>query len=128
MTKTFTRALLVTLFTLATSSAVASAGWYPTSKGQTLTVEYCLPKAQMGTLVLRGTGAQPIPKILAKIKDPILKRDSYCADDLKRGYKQGAYHFRYSWKVNVTGQYGLDLYSNDTKKKYYGWPDGIDSH
>ena len=127
MPNTLIRALLVTILTTTTSSALASAGWYPINKGETLTVEYCLPKARMGTLVLRGTGNELTPKILAKIKDSTLKQDSYCADDLKRGYKQGAYHLKYSWKVNITGQYGLDLYSTNTKKKYYGWPDGINS-
>jgi hypothetical protein len=110
---------------LPVSPAIASAGWYPISKGQSLTVEYCLPTSNMGNLYLQALGSGSKWKTVAIIKHPRLIRDSYCADDFKYGFAQGLYHLKYEWTVNISGEWGLHLKSSTTNKTYSGWPDGI---
>jgi hypothetical protein len=104
---------------------MASAGWYPTAQGESLTVEYCLPTANVGTLYLQALGSGTKWKTVAVIKYPRLRRDSYCANDIKSGFAQGLYHFKYKWKVNISGGWALQLKSSGLNKTYYGWPDGI---
>ena len=108
-------------------ASFGSAGWLPVVKGEPLVVEFCLPSAKPGTLILQGMGNSNKWRTLATIKNPKLKKDSYCADDFKTGYKQGLYHFKYRWIVNVSGGWALQLYSPATKKVFYGWPDGIET-
>jgi len=107
------------------SPAVASAGWYPTTKGESLIVEYCLPTANVGTLYLQALGSGTKWETVAIIKNPRLTKDTYCADDFKNGFAQGLYHFKYKWKVNISGGWALQLKSSTLNKTYYGWPDGI---
>ena len=110
---------------LPVAQAIASAGWYPTAKGESLTVEYCLPTANVGTLYLQALGSGTKWKTVAVIKHPQLRKDPYCADDFKYGFGQGFYHFKYKWKVNITGGWALQLKSSTLNKTYYGGPDGI---
>jgi hypothetical protein len=107
------------------SQAIASAGWYPATKGEFLVVEYCLPTANVGTLYLQALGSGTKWKTVAVIKHPQLRKDSYCAEDLKHGFGQGLYHLKYKWKVNISGSWGLQLKSSTLNQTYYGWPDGI---
>jgi len=104
---------------------MASAGWYPAAKGEYLVVEYCLPTANVGTLYLQALGSGTKWKTVAVIKHPQLRKDSYCADDLKHGFGQGLYHLKYKWKVNISGGWGLQLKSSTLNQTYSGWPDGI---
>jgi hypothetical protein len=115
--------LVVSYLTVA--QAIASAGWYPTAKGESLVVEYCLPTANVGTLYLQALGSGTKWKTVAVIKHPQLRKDSYCADYLKHGFGQGLYHLKYKWKVNISGGWGLQLKSSTLNQTYYGWPDGI---
>ena len=110
---------------LPVAQAIASAGWYPTANGESLVVEYCLPTANVGTLYLQALGSGTKWKTVAVIKHPQLRKDSYCADDLKHGFGQGLYHLRYKWKVNISGGWALQLKSSTVNKTFYGWPDGI---
>lgn len=110
---------------LPVAQAIASAGWYPTAKGESLVVEYCLPTANAGTLYLLALGSGTNWKTVAVIKHPQLRKDPYCADDFKYGFGQGFYHFKYKWKVNITGGWALQLKSSTLNKTYYGGPDGI---
>ena len=110
---------------LPVAQAIASAGWYPTAKGESLTVEYCLPTANVGTLYLQALGSGTKWKTVAVIKHPQLRKDPYCADDFKHGFGQGLFHLKYKWKVNISGGWGLQLKSSTLNKTYYGWPDGI---
>ena len=127
MLKAIIASSLASLLILGASPAYASAGWYPTHKGEIITVDYCLPKTNMGPLILRAMGDQAQPIVLATIKPMRLPKDSYCADDLKYGFKQGLYHLKYGWRVNLVGGAGLEIYSPLAKRSYYGWPDGISS-
>ena len=114
-----------TLFASVPLAAFGSAGWYPTAKGESITVEYCLPTPKVGVLYLQALGIGAKWKTVATIKQPQFKKDSYCADDFKYGTKQGLYHLKYNWKVNISGGWGLQLYSVGLEKAFYGWPDGI---
>ena len=116
---------VISLLVLSTSPAHASAGWYPIAKGQSITVEYCLPTANVGILYLQATGEGAKSQTVATIKSPKLKNDKYCLDDVKYGFGEGFFHFRYKWKVNISGGWGLQLKSSTLHKIYYGWPDGI---
>jgi hypothetical protein len=106
-------------------SAFASAGWYPAVKGESITVEYCLPQRDMGNLYLQALGNGTKWKTVATIKNKILKKDKYCADEYKYGSKQGLYHLKYVWKVNISGGWGLRVKSSTINGVVYGWPDGI---
>ena len=119
---------VISLLVLSPSSAHASAGWYPIAKGQSITVEYCLPTANVGVLYLQATSEGSKSKTVATIKSPKLKNDKYCVDDVKYGFGEGLYHFRYKWKVNITGGSALQLYSGKLKRVFYGWPDGISTN
>ena len=110
---------------LSVAPAMASAGWYPTAKGESLVVEYCLPTANVGTLYLQALGSGTKWKTVAVIRHPQLRKDSYCADDFKHGFGQGLFHLKYKWKVNISGGWGLQLKSSALNQTYYGWPDGI---
>ena len=110
---------------LAVAQAIASAGWYPTAKGESLVVEYCLPRATVGTLYLQALGSGTKWKTVAVIKHPQLRKDAYCADDLKHGFGQGLYHLKYKWKVNISGGWALQIKSSTSNQTYYGWPDGV---
>ena len=81
----------------------------------------------MGQLYLQVMGDGPW-KIVAKINANHLKKDSYCADDVKYGFGSGYFHLVYLWRVNLIGSGGLQVFSPKTKKTYYGWPDGIESN
>ena len=41
---------------------------------------------------------------------------------------KGWFEYKYRWKVNVSGEWGLLFYDPIAKKTYYGWPDGIESN
>jgi hypothetical protein len=116
---------LIALLLCIPETAFGSAGWYPTAKGESITVEYCLPTKDMGNLYLQALGSGTKWKTVATIKNKILKKDKYCADDYKYGSKQGLYHLKFAWKVNVSGGWGLRLKSTSINKVFYGWPDGI---
>lgn len=121
--------LLVVIMTSAAflflTGAHASAGWYPIAKGEVIEVEYCLPTAKVGTLVLQAVGVGNKVKSVAVVMPSQLKKDSYCADDMKYGFGEGLYHFKYKWRVNISGEWGLQLHSPRLKRTFYGWPDGI---
>jgi hypothetical protein len=117
--------LVNVILCVSVSPALASAGWYPTAKGESLTVEYCLPTANVGTLYLQALGSGTKWKTVAVVKYPQLKKDSYCADDFKHGFGQGLFHLKYKWKVNISGGWGLRIKSTTLNQTYYGWPDGI---
>ena len=116
---------LIALLLCLPETAFGSAGWYPTTKGELITVEYCLPTKNVGTLYLQALGNGTKWRTVATIKNVLLKKDSYCADDYKYGSKQGLYHLKYVWKVNVSGGWGLQLKSSSLNKVFFGWPDGI---
>ena len=100
--------------------AIASAGWYPIAKGQSIYVEYCLPTINVGVLYLQATSDGTKSKTVARIKSPKLKKDKYCEDDIKYGFGEGLFHFRYKWKVNISGGSALQLYSGRLKRVFYG--------
>jgi len=66
---------VISLLVLSPSSARASAGWYPIAKGQSITVEYCLPTANVGVLYLQATSEGSKSKTVATINSPKLKKD-----------------------------------------------------
>lgn len=122
---------LATAFAILASTqepAQASAGWLPVSKGETLKMDFCVPKSNMGVLYLRANQLNgPASVLIAKFRTEKFSKDKYCRDEMEYGLKQGFYHFQYSWKVNVIGEWGIALTSLSPKKFYSGWPDGIDA-
>ena len=99
--------------------AYASAGWYPTTPGDVIEVSVCLPKRHGSVIYLQGSNASPGFKTFAKFKPKITDDRAYCG--------KSAREYSYSWKVNIKGEWGLSFYDPSTKKRYYGWPDGIES-
>ena len=41
---------------------------------------------------------------------------------------KGQREYTYPWKVNIKGGWGLSFFDPTYKKRYYGWPDGIESY
>lgn len=120
--------ILVTgVLCLSTWPAMASAGWYPTFKGDLIHTQVCLPKGIKSPVYLQLMGEKDFGKTVAIIHFKKLSADSYCRDQLLHGLNpQGAYfHLQFDWKVNVMGGYGLQFYSPKMKKAFYGWPDGV---
>jgi len=119
---------LTTLLTSLPFSALASAGWYPTHPGDVIETEVCLPKGVSSPIYLQLMPDKGSAKTVAKIFFKGLKADAYCKDSIKHGpATAGPYHLKYKWKVNVSGENGLQFFDPKTKKAYYGWPDGIAS-
>ena len=112
-------AALVVSALLPVQSADASAGYYPTFPGEYLDVEVCLPKAATNLIYLEGSDINNRFKTFAKFKPKLLGKDTFCS--------KNELYYRYTWKVNTKGEWSLSFYSPKTKKRYYGWPDGIDS-
>jgi hypothetical protein len=129
--KILSKANLVLIFLiisgLSSPSAYASAGWYPTYKGDVIHTQVCLPKNINSPIYLQLMGEKNFGKTVAVIHFKKLPADSYCRDMLLHDLNpQGAYFdLKFDWKVNVTGGYGLQFYSPKLKKAFYGWPDGI---
>jgi hypothetical protein len=112
---------------LSISPATASAGWYPTFKGDLIHTEVCLPKNIKSPVYLQLMGSKDFGKTVAVIHFRELPADGYCKDQLLHGLSpQGAYFdLKFDWKVNVSGAYGLQFYAPNLKKPFYGWPDGV---
>lgn len=99
--------------------ADASAGYYPVMPGEILVVEVCLPKAASDLIYLQGSDIDNNFKTFAKFKPRLYGSNEFCSKNEK--------NYGYSWKVNTKGGWSLSFYSPKTKKRYYGWPDGIES-
>jgi hypothetical protein len=118
---------LVLMFGVPSSPASASAGWYPTVKGEVIHTQVCLPKNIKSPVYLQLMGDRDFRKTVATIHFKKLPADSYCRDTSLHGLNpKGAYYdLRFDWKVNVEGAYGLQFYTPNARKAFYGWPDGI---
>ena len=122
------KSLLVFILLAPTTSAFASAGWYPTHPGDVIETEVCLPKGFSSPIYLQLIPEKGVHKTVATIKIKSLKADAYCRDSVNQSSNRPRpYHLKYKWTVNVTGESGLQFFDPKTKKTYYGWPDGIAS-
>ena len=120
--------VIALVFLLPANGAFASAGWYPTHIGDVIQTEVCLPKNVSSPIYLQLMPFEGNHKTVAKIYFKNLKADAYCKDSIKHDpATPGPYHLKYKWKVNATGESGLQFFDPKTKKAYYGWPDGIAS-
>ena len=104
-----------------TPSASASAGWYPTYPGDYIDLSVCLPIKHGPIIYLQGSDGTKNFKTLVKFK-PVLSKDvNFC------GSKSKEREYIYQWQVNIKGSYGLTFVDPTYHKRYYGWPDGIES-
>ena len=101
------------------SSASASAGWYPTNPGDRIDISVCLPSKHGSVIYLQGSGAGDGFKTFIKFKPRLTSDLKYCP----KGHRE----YTYPWKVNIKGGWGLIFFDPTYKKRYYGWPDGIES-
>ena len=99
----------------------ASAGWYPLQYGEYFVVEVCLPPKHGPIIYLQGSGAGPTFKTFAKFK-PLRSKDQGAESLCSRKET----NYEYEWHVNVKGGWGLSFYDPKYKKRYWGWPDGIE--
>ena len=104
-----------------TPTASASAGWYPLQYGEYFVVEVCLPPKHGPIIYLQGSGAGPTFKTFAKFK-PLRSKDQGAESLCSRKET----NYEYEWHVNVKGDWGLSFYDPKYKKRYWGWPDGIE--
>jgi hypothetical protein len=116
-----TTALLLTLSLCSTPSAQAGAGWYPLMYGEYFFVEVCLPPKHGPIIYLQGSRTGSGYKTFAKFKP---QRLEYQGAESLCSRKETNYTFE--WQVNVRGEWALSFYDPKYKKRYWGWPDGIE--
>lgn len=109
----------------------ASAGWYPTFPGDVIQTEFCIPANSKSPAYLQlGDSGGLKDKTVATVRFSNLKGSSYCRNWSVNNSKTGQgdlIDLRFNWKVNVSGDAGLQLYVPNIRKTLYGWPDGISS-
>ncbi|CAB4337486.1 MAG: hypothetical protein F2851_03470 [Actinobacteria bacterium] len=99
------------------SASVASAGYYPTYKGEVLRVEACLPIGTVFPLKLQLASTDAKWRTVATIA--VKKKTKGTCD-------KGFSRMIYGWKVNVSTGGALRIWDSTTKKGFYVWPDGIE--
>ena len=117
--KTFLLLSTLALGLVGSSPASASAGWYPTTPGDRIDISVCLPTKHGQIIYLQGSGAGDGFKTFIKFKPRMTSDLKYCP--------KGQREYTYPWKVNIKGGWGLTFFDPTFKKRYYGWPDGIES-
>ena len=123
----FAISFMVVLTVVTPSSATASAGWYPTHKGDWIVTEFCIPAGSRSPVFLQTMGDGSASKTVAVIHFRNLRIDSYCRNAEKYGHSPaGLYHLKYRWQVNIKGSWGIQLRIPSLKLTIYGWPDGIE--
>ena len=109
---------LVVMITLALpATGHASAGYYPTSKGELIGVEACLKLGTASPLSLQIQSTNTQWKNVAKIYFKGLKRN-----DCEKGFVK----IIYKWKVNVSIGGALRIWDSKKRLDYFVWPDGIE--
>ena len=110
--------LLFSLFTAVfTCTAFASAGFYPTEKGEVLRAEACVPKNTKPPISLQLNSGNGKPVSVATVNS-IPKSSGECGKNERQVF--------INWKVDRTGIYGLSFRSTKSKITFTGWPDGIE--
>jgi hypothetical protein len=99
------------------SASVASAGYYPTNKGEVLRVEACLPLGTVFPLKLQLASTDAKWRTVATIT--VNKKTKGKCD---KGFSK----MIYPWKVNVSTGGSLRLWDSAKKKDFFVWPDGIE--
>jgi hypothetical protein len=99
------------------SASVASAGYYPTNKGEVLRVEACLPLGTVFPLKLQLASTDAKWRTVATIASN-KKTKGKC----DKGFSK----MIYPWKVNVSTGGSLRLWDSTKKKDFFVWPDGIE--
>jgi hypothetical protein len=105
------------LLALLPVSAFASAGYYPTEKGEVLNAEVCVPKNTKPPLTLQINSGNGKPVSVATVNS-IPKSSGGCNKNESKVF--------INWKVDRTGIYGLSFRSTKSKITFTGWPDGIE--
>ena len=104
-----------------TPTASAGAGWYPLQYGEYFVVEVCLPPKHGPIIYLQGSRWGEGFKTFAKFK-PQRSKDQGAESLCLRKET----NYEYEWHVNAKGGWGLSFYDPKYKKRYWGWPDGIE--
>lgn len=99
--------------------AHASAGYMPTYPGEFLNVEFCMDPGAGPRLYILGTKDGKRFRTFQAFKPRFVGKDSFCG--------AGQFLYEYEWEVNARGTWTLFFYSPTLKKRYWGWPDGIES-
>jgi hypothetical protein len=122
MITSFKKLLLksVTLFSIliiSQSTAIASAGYYPLKIGEILMAEVCVPnKTKL-----------PIYLELNDYKNSVFRVVKINSFSGSRGNcRINENRITVRWNANRLGEYMLSFYSTKSKKRFYGWPDGVE--
>ena len=111
------------------NTSFASAGWFPTFPGDTIKVSFCLPSSSKSIAYLQITDPTVgLKKNVAKIDYRNLKKSPRCLRMMKDSpnLESGPFALEYEWRVNVKGDFALQLYIPSQKRTLFGWPDGIE--
>jgi hypothetical protein len=122
--------LIVGQSVLSAPSSFASAGWYPTFPGDTISMEFCIPKTAASPALLQLNAGSSKSRTIYKVNFTHLKSSRYCKNWRKNSstpQSEELLDLKFDWKVNQKGEFGLELYVPNIRQKIYGWPDGISS-
>jgi len=113
--------LSISLIASGISSANAGAGWYPLMYEEYFEVNVCLPAKHGSVIHLQGSRTGSNFKTFARFK-PVRAKDQGAESLCSRKET----NYSYVWKVNTRGEWALSFYDPKYKKRYWGWPDGIE--
>jgi hypothetical protein len=125
-------ALLAIIPSLLIQQANASAGWYPTHPGDVIQLDFCIPSNASSPIFLQLIGDnQKSLKQALKVDLTDLRSSSYCQILKKRTSSKNKLkllELKYNWRVNVEGDFALQVFIPNLHKSLAGWPDGISSN
>jgi hypothetical protein len=104
----------LTLSASGITTASAGAGFYPTFPGDYIDLSVCLPKGHSGNINLQINN-----KTVAKFRMKPGVDQTFCNRKTEREYV-------FEWKVNTKLSGALGFFDPKSKKRYWGWPDGIE--
>lgn len=109
--------LLVVILLNFRESAHASAGYYPLNIGEEIKTEFCASSKIKFPIYLELNDT--FNNRIRVSKSYLVAGENYkCQKKEKLIYM--------IWKADRIGEYSLSFYSPNSKKRFYGWPDGIE--
>ena len=98
-------------------ASLASAGYYPTYRGEELQIEACVPSGTTFPLKLQIASMDATWRNVAPVA--LNKKTKW---NCEIGFSK----VKHVWKVNVQKGGALRLWDSAKKKSFFVWPDGIE--
>jgi hypothetical protein len=98
-------------------AGLASAGYYPTYRGEELRIEACIPAGTNFPLKLQIASTDATWRTVSSVT--LNKK-------IKGNCDKGFSKVKHLWRVNVQKGGSLRLWDSTKKKSFFVWPDGIE--